>query len=86
MPARTEGWAAAIRAAYVLDATETELVNLAETALTLARDPEARHETRLAAMGRFQRLVQQLDLEVPDGGEAETETTRTRGAWPRQVG
>ncbi len=37
LPAGPEGWGGGDRASYTLDATETELVTLAEAALLLAR-------------------------------------------------
>ena len=82
VPAVPEGWAAAIRASYMLDATETELVSLAEAALLLARDPLLKPAERLAAMGRFQALTRQIALEVPHDGEAQA---KTPGRWPRRV-
>jgi hypothetical protein len=82
VPPVPEGWASAIRGAYDLDATETELVRMAETALALAGDLSLKPTDRLAAMARFQRLVVQLDLEVPDG---EVEKATNPRAWPRRV-
>lgn len=61
-PMPAEAWAAAVRSAYALDATDEALVGLAVAALTAARDPEAKSSERLAAMGRFQALVKQLRL------------------------
>lgn len=55
-------WAAAVRKTYGLDATDDQLVTLAEAALTTARDPGASVTLRLGAMGRFQALVKQLAL------------------------
>jgi len=85
LPAVPEGWGPAVRQAYELDATETELVSLAESALALARDASLKATDRLAAMARFAQLVRQIDLEVPDGQTATTRDSRT-GAWPRRVG
>lgn len=78
-PPLPEGWAASVRAAYDLNATETELVSLAEAALVLARDASLKPADRLAAMSRFSQLVRQIDLEVPDG------EVKTRAAWPRRL-
>jgi hypothetical protein len=60
-------WAQSIRALYALSSTEETLLDLARRALEIARDPEARPADQLAAMGRFQRLVIQLNLEKPLG-------------------
>ena len=80
VPPSPEGWAPTIRAAYLLDATETALVELADAALTMARDAAMKPADRLAAMARFAQLVRQIDLEVPSG-EVATDT----GRWPRPV-
>src|SRR5688572_22107946 len=48
-----EQWAAAVREGYALDATDDQLVTMAESALLLARDPGAAPTFRLQAMGRF---------------------------------
>jgi hypothetical protein len=70
-------WAQWVRATYDLSSTEQTLVDLAHRALALARDPQISPAHQLAAMGRFQRLVEQLDLERPPSGK--TEDSR----WPR---
>jgi hypothetical protein len=85
VPAVPEGWAAAVRARYDLDATEEARVELAEGALGLARDVSLRPADRLAAMGRFARLVQQIDLEVPDGQTQINATTTAARRWPRRA-
>lgn len=82
-PAVPEGWAAAVRATYDLDATEAQLLVLAEEALALALDKSLRPADRLSAMTRFARLVRELDLEPPDG---QVETPNVRGPWPRAAG
>ncbi len=82
-PPSPEGWAASVRSAYDLNATELELVGLAEAALALARDAQQPPAIRLNASSRYQSLVRQLDLEVsPDG---EVETPAPRRPWPRPV-
>lgn len=63
-------WAAAVRRTYGLDATDDQLVALAETALTTARNPNIAAPLRLSAMGRFQALVKQLALVARAGEEA----------------
>lgn len=77
-----EGWAASVRNSYALSPTEAELVGMAAVALEMAHDTGARPETRLAAMGRFQRLTRQLDLETETDGEAENDHRPT----PRRIG
>jgi transposase-like protein len=54
-------WAAAVREEFQLDATDDQLVSMAEEALTIARGTAGVH-ARLAAMGRFQTLTRQLAL------------------------
>ena len=77
-----EAWARAVRRKYDLSDTEQQLVTLARDALALAREPERRAETRLAAMGRYEQLVRDLNLE-DDHGKAET--TAAVYTWPRRV-
>src|SRR5262245_59657280 len=66
-----EAWGRRLRRAYEFSATELQLVGLAVRALTIANDNTAPRHHQLAAMGRYQRLVEQLDLEEPSDGEAE---------------
>jgi len=80
-PQTARGWARAIRRDYQLSATEQQLVTLAAQALDLAHTAD-RPADRLAAMGRFQMLVKQLNLEAADDGEAQTTTEHDR-RWPR---
>lgn len=56
------GWATAVRAAYALDPTDEQLVDLATSALAVAKDLTEAASVRLVAMGRFQGLVKQLAL------------------------
>lgn len=60
--AGAEMWAAAVRAAYALDATDEQLVDLATSALAVAKNPLEEAGVRLMATGRFQGLVKQLAL------------------------
>lgn len=55
-------WAAAVRAAYDLDATDEQLVTVAESALGLSLDSAVSPQVRMTAAGRFQALVKQLAL------------------------
>jgi len=57
-------WAAAIRAAYTLDATDEKLVALADLALSVAQNPAELSSIRLGAAGRFQSLVKQLAARI----------------------
>ena len=81
-----EQWADAVRQAYELSATESQLLDLAVLALTMSRDGLLKPETRLTATGRYQLLIKQLHLEVPEESHGEVEKT---GAdvrpWPRPV-
>jgi transposase-like protein len=69
-PASPLAWAAAVKAAYELSATEAALVGLAEAALALANDVTLTPMARLQAMARFAALVKQVNLEVPADGKA----------------
>lgn len=55
-------WAATVRKDYALDATDEQLVTLAESALALALDPSTAPHVRMTAAGRFQAIVRQLAL------------------------
>jgi predicted transcriptional regulator len=57
-----EQWVKSVRNAFDLDATDEQLVSLAESTLLVARDPATPAQLRLQAMGRFQALVKQLSL------------------------
>ena len=57
-------WAAAIRAAYTLDATDAKLVALADLALSVAQNAAELPSIRLAAAGRFQSLTKQLSTRI----------------------
>jgi hypothetical protein len=57
-----EEWAKAVRGDYALDATDEQLVNLAEAELRKAFDPSVSPGVRSTAAGRFQALVRQLAL------------------------
>lgn len=75
-----------IRADYVLSAMEEALLGCACDALGMAQDVTLKPSDRLAASGRFARLIQQLDLETPIHGEVETPHTSGDRPWPRRVG
>lgn len=88
-------WAAAVREAFDLDATDEQVVDLAESALLVARDPNTPGSLRLQAMGRFQALVKQLALVArvadakPERDEAPKRKTfeapRRTGTDPRGI-
>ena len=62
-------WERTIAATYNLDSTDRTLLDLARRALEIAHDDDSKASERLAAMGRFQRLVSQLKLEAPQASE-----------------
>lgn len=62
-------WATTVRKEYALDATDDQLVTLAESALGCAQDPLQPMAIRLSAMSRYQALVKQLSL-VTRGADA----------------
>jgi hypothetical protein len=68
-------WAAAIRAAYTLDATDEKLVALADLALTVAQTTSELPSIRLAAAGRFQSLVKQLAARIRPTAETQPAAT-----------
>jgi transposase len=55
-------WAATIRREYRLDATDDQLVTLAQRALETAQNPDEVSALAYTAMARFQALVKQLAL------------------------
>ena len=57
-----EAWAAAVREAYALDATDEQLVELAVETLQMSKDLAIGPRARLTAAGRFQAIVKQLRL------------------------
>lgn len=62
-PSKTpQEWASDVRSSYDLDATDDQLVTIAEGALTLSMDSTAQPAVRLQAAARFQSLVKQLAL------------------------
>ncbi len=62
-------WAAAVRAAYALDVTDSQIVTIAESALLVAKDPGTPGTLRLAAMREFRAAVKQLGLVARAGAE-----------------
>lgn len=58
-------WLAWVMETYEPTKTERVLLGLAVRALKLAHDESARPADRVSAMGRFQRLLADLDLEDP---------------------
>jgi hypothetical protein len=67
----SETWRQKVDKAYVFNATELELASMAERARTMAHNDALKPETQLAAMGRYQQLIRQLNLEdESDHGKA----------------
>jgi soluble lytic murein transglycosylase-like protein len=74
-------WAAAIRAAYALDATDAELVGLADFALSVTQNASELPSIRLAAAGRFQSLVKHLATRIrPTADEQPAAPDQNRAA------
>jgi hypothetical protein len=78
-----DAWAQRVRDNYDLSGTEEQLLRLAVRALILAQGTKAAPAVQLAAAGRFQALVRQLNLEAPTDGAIEADASRI---WPRRVG
>jgi hypothetical protein len=55
-------WVKSVRETYALDATDEQLVSMAETALLVSRDPAASPALRFQAMREFRATVKQLAL------------------------
>jgi hypothetical protein len=55
-------WASTVRKDYALDATDEQLVTIAESALAMTLDPSLAAHVRMNAAGRFQAIVRQLSL------------------------
>lgn len=68
-----EQWAAAIRRDYALDATDDQLVTMAEAALGEAVDATLSVTARNQSRSRFQALVRQLNLIVRAASQAAPE-------------
>lgn len=80
-------WAAWVRESYELDETALMLVNLAEASLLMVGDPKAGRKDRLSAMGRFQQLVKQLNLDGQAmAGALKPATPAPRASRPRPAG
>ena len=67
------GWAAWIFKNHDLDASQQQLVMIGLEILTVARDGEEDIKVRMAAMGRFQAVISQLDLPTIVEDEEEEE-------------
>lgn len=55
-------WAAAVRGEFALDASDDQLVTLAEESLALSRDPRCSVRERMAAGNEFRSTLKQLNL------------------------
>lgn len=85
-------WAQRVRELGEMDPTRSTLLDLAVEALRMSRDVECRPETRLSAMGRYQQLVRQLNIDAgqtipkPTTAPATTRPALARsGGDPRAV-
>lgn len=84
-------WAATVRREYALDATDDQLVTLAEAALGRALDPMESTSNRLAASRTYQGLVKQLALvarqaDKPSAPETPAAPTRPARVLPMRSG
>ncbi len=59
-PATATDWASQIRAGFVIDCTDEEIIRLGELALSVAHNPTEPTTTRLSASARFLSLSQRL--------------------------
>lgn len=95
-PIKTPGeWARNIRETFDLDATDEQLVTVAESALALTVDGNVTPQLRLQAAGRFQAVVKQLALvaraadaksDAPEEPKRKTFTApRRSGVDPRGI-
>lgn len=81
-----EHWAEWVRKNFELSATDLQLVDLARIALVQARDEQGQPNVRLNAMGRFQNIVKQLNLD-DEGSRQATEVSRNpTPEVPRRTG
>lgn len=72
-------WSEAVRREYDLNATDAQLVTLAEGALAVSLDLTVTPQVRMTASGRFQSLVRQLAL-VARGAEKVPDVPNTAPA------
>ena len=86
-------WGASVRKDYDLNATDRQLVELAEQALRVAHNLEEPASVRMTATGRFQALVKQLVLtmrselaaEGPPAEAERPEPVKRTGTDPRAI-
>lgn len=79
-------WAASVRVEYSLDATDEQLVMLAEAALRISLDPATPARLQMAATDRFQALARQLALvarQPADGTHVPATPAAKRSVRPR---
>lgn len=92
-PKTPREWSIDIRNSFDLDATDDQLVTIAESALAMSLDVTATPQVRLQAAGRFQAVVKQLALvaRASDAQEGKPDTPVRRvlphrsGGDPRAV-
>lgn len=83
-----EEWAKAVRESYALDATDEQLVDMAEAALLVWKDAERSPAVRFQAMREYRATVKQLRLvaRAVDAQPKPDEPKRQRFAIPRRSG
>jgi len=81
-----EKWATYVRRRWTLGASDHVLLDMAVRAWAISQNDKATHAAQLSAMGRYQQLLKQLELEedTDDDGEIEETPTNVR-AFPRPV-
>lgn len=79
-------WASTVRSDFALDATDEQLVTLAEVALGKALDPLLPISAQLSAAGRFQAIVKQLALVARVAADTKPEEPKRKTAAPVRTG
>lgn len=79
-PKTPDAWAQDIRRSYDLDATDDQLVAIAESALALTLNMAETPQIRLQAAGRFQAIVKQLALVARSGVDTKPTSLESQAA------
>lgn len=87
LPRDPDAWATWVRQTYILDPSESAVLDLAAMALQIAHDPDTAAAVKLQAAGRFTALrrelaLPQLDEETKSNGIHSTANIRQ---WPRSA-
>lgn len=77
-------WSSQVRSEYALDATDDQLVTMAETAISFANDPSRSERVRLAAMREFRGSVKQLALVTRKADQPDDPAPASPPARPRR--